>query len=455
MANITYILYLSMMNLSTLIVAKIITQDLKPQLKESIFLSLGALLLSILDSIFSTHSISTAINSFVAIGLLFLYFFKLKFYSIKKSFILTLFAMLASSIISLLMINAFSLIPPIRLVYIAMTPNLISFSLLIQLLPYLLATAIVTLLATLLFLKATRKLRARINDSKRAITVLAITSIAILVFIQSSALVLHYQYEFFEFVASWDAFFLFGFSGTVLVSFFFYIRSEREKMILQQQKAEHEILQYYTRNVDEYQTHMSKILHDVENILSSMDGYLERDDFVGAKEYFYKKIKPKTAVITENNNAFARLANVKIPEIRAIIVTKLREAQDAGIDITIEATDKIDVIYVDSVAIVRMLGIILDNAIEELTTLGSGKLVIAVYKQAGNVTFVVRNTCRSDIQKIHELKQSGFSTKGKGRGIGLSNLKEIADAHPDSISLQTMVKDGNFTQKLWIGGMKS
>ena len=98
-----------------------------------------------------------------------------------------------------------------------------------------------------------------------------------------------------------------------------------------------------------------------------------------------------------------------------------------------------------------MLGIILDNAIEELEVLGKGQLTVACYRRKNMIAFVVQNTCRSDIQQLHELTQPGFSTKGTGRGLGLGNLAEFVTAYSDKFSLQTSIQDGHFIQKLWIG----
>ena len=132
--------------------------------------------------------------------------------------------------------------------------------------------------------------------------------------------------------------------------------------------------------------------------------------------------------------------------------TKLMVAQNLDIDTTFEADGEIAHIPVDSVALVRMLGIILDNAIEELETLGQGKLLVACFKTEESVTFVVQNTCRPNIPQLHQLEQAGFSTKGEGRGLGLSNLAEITNSYPE-IALWTSIKDGNFIQKLTVGNV--
>ena len=48
---------------------------------------------------------------------------------------------------------------------------------------------------------------------------------------------------------------------------------------------------------------------------------------------------------------------------------------------------------------------------------------------------------------IEEIYEMGFSTKGKNRGLGLSNVKEIISKYEDII-LETDITSNSFTQVL-------
>jgi len=52
------------------------------------------------------------------------------------------------------------------------------------------------------------------------------------------------------------------------------------------------------------------------------------------------------------------------------------------------------------------------------------------------------------------MTQAGFSTKGKGRGFGLSILSDLINASPN-ISLSTRMENELFTQTLIIGGERN
>jgi two-component system sensor histidine kinase AgrC len=140
-----------------------------------------------------------------------------------------------------------------------------------------------------------------------------------------------------------------------------------------------------------------------------------------------------------------------VPEIRGLITTKILAAQNISpnIDITFEAPDNIDDIFVSPIALIRMLGIIFDNAIDELTEIKTGRLATACFMDKKALTIVVENTCRDDIPNLQMLKKSGFSTKNNHQGVGLSILEEIQITHPN-IMLSTIVDNNSFTQKLTI-----
>ncbi|MCL2842826.1 MAG: GHKL domain-containing protein [Oscillospiraceae bacterium] len=251
---------------------------------------------------------------------------------------------------------------------------------------------------------------------------------------------------------SWSSAFIFTYVMASLVSFLLYTRVQKVQSTLREKEIEHSALLYYMDESEHQQIAMRKFKHDYQNILISMDSFLEEDDLPGLKQYYATRIKIASEIITQSDFALEGLNKIKVREIKGILAAKLTMAQHLGLDAKFEAVEEIDHIPVNSVALVRILGIILDNAIEELESLGEGQLIVACYKDGTGVTFVVLNTCRSDMQPLHELEQVRFSTKGEDRGWGLHNLAELVAAHSDTLTLQTSIADGNFIQKLWIGG---
>ena len=448
--TITDVLAWTLVYLNYFIVAKILILNNTFSLRECVYIILASLISAHFAVIgIDILYVGGAVGGIASLLLGMIYFYKIKYYSLVKTVSLGLtaaFLVTASDVLVLLIVNTFfpyflDTIPSFPI------PIGLSFYDFVYYIPYILLIFTFSTSSTLLLTKVTKSQRKLINENDTAQVVLAGISLIIIIMMILVASIWRNLGSPIEFL-TWTILPLYGVAIATLGGVIFYAKSLHEQMSLRQKKAEQEILREYTEQIEQQQRVVSKMQHDIGNILSSMEGYLVDDDIAGLKEYFYAKVKPATADITDNNLALARLANIKIPEVKAILAAKLTLAQSAAIDTTFEASDIIDNIAVDSVALVRMLGIIMDNAIEELISLGKGKLMMACYVIGGGVTFVVQNTCRPGIQNLHELEQVGFSTKGEKRGLGLNNLAELADTYSDNINLHTSIEDGNFTQKL-------
>ena len=439
--------------LNYFVLAKIVVRDKTFRLGESIYIVFACFVMaaSAVLGIAVLH-VGGAISGIVSIVMCAIYFHKLKSYSIRKTITLVFLSIFISAISdSFAMLFADFFIPT----FLTSIPNFplpigLGLGHFVRFVPYTLLSITVSSIATLLFIKVTIHQREHINKHNSAQTVLAVFSFCVLVVLVLVAGLWRYLGGAIEFL-SWIAVPISGMAIMASISILFYARALNERMALHQKETEQNILSQYTAQIEEQQSIVTKLQHDIGNILSSMDGYIAGNDMEGLKEYFYAKVKVATAEITDNNMTIARLANIKVPEIKATLAAKLALAQSAGVETHFEAADIVDSIPINSVALVRMLGIIMDNAIEELVTIGYGKLLVACYVVGGGVTFVVQNTCRPNIHKLYELEQVGFSTKGPTRGLGLNNLAEIADTYPDNVTLLTSIKDESFTQKLRIG----
>ncbi|MCL2588934.1 MAG: GHKL domain-containing protein [Oscillospiraceae bacterium] len=219
----------------------------------------------------------------------------------------------------------------------------------------------------------------------------------------------------------------------------------------EQEQIEQKSLLLYTDELEQQQVAVRKFKHDFQNILLSLDAYIQDQDLIGLDDYFSSKVRVASDAITKDEFALASLSKIKVREIKSILTAKLILAQNTDVDIhtTVEVNEEIDYIPVGSVALVRMLGILLDNAIEALAELGGGDLRVSCLTWDAGITFAVQNTCSPQVPPPQQLWQMGFSTKGKGRGLGLSNLSELVDAHPN-VTLGTTIGEHTFKQELLI-----
>jgi len=444
------IFFVSISVLAFFIAAKILTRDLKFNFKESIYLILASIILAISIIIncflFTSGAVATNLieESTLAI-LMFIYFFKVKFYSIKKSFILLFLVMLAIMVFETSWEAA--ALYTTTLVFCPYVQPQLAGAIVATL--YTLGFYIVFVPSSFLFVKLSKNLRAIINGDVKLQTILASVSVFGLILMQAFVQ-LSLLYGYTVHILSPNIILLFGIIVAILVGFYLYIKSLEKKFKLQQEEAEAKNFHHYIQQIEQQHASMRKFKHDYQNILLSLESYLDDDDLDGLKNYYSQKIKPASDDITKSDFALEALSKIKVKEIKSILVSKLMMAQNLGIATTFESDEEIEHIPMDSVALVRMIGIIMDNAIEELEILGDGKLSVAsFYIEGGGMCFIAQNSCRADTPPIHKLKQLGFSTKGEGRGTGLENLSQIVAHHPN-VTLLTSIVEGNFIQKIVI-----
>ncbi|WP_277506289.1 GHKL domain-containing protein [Paenibacillus sp. PastF-1] len=241
---------------------------------------------------------------------------------------------------------------------------------------------------------------------------------------------------------------LFAFYFILLIGVFMVLtRSVMKEAVMQGKQEQYERLLEYTDNLEMMYTDMQKFRHDYINILLSMSEYIRSKDMEGLSTYFDHKILPISQGMQNNNYKLGTLQNVKVQELKGILSSKLIRAQELHIDAVVEAVEPIEAINMDSVKLCRCLGIILDNAIEEAVKCEASNLRVALVKRSGGLLIAVANSCQPDGPELHQIFEKGFSTKGMGRGLGLSNLREIV-SQCAGVTLDTYRKDGQFIQEL-------
>ncbi|MBL1230215.1 GHKL domain-containing protein [Enterococcus sp. BWB1-3] len=151
----------------------------------------------------------------------------------------------------------------------------------------------------------------------------------------------------------------------------------------------------------------------------------------------------------KNDFKLSEISRLEVTEIKSIVISKLLQSQWAGIETELEIKEVIDEINMDPVMLIRCLGIILDNAIEETKGNADEFIRMAVIKEIHSISFIVQNTIKADHPKLFEMNRSVFSTKGENRGLGLSNLKEMIDPQMN-VTLEMLIDNDCFIQKIEI-----
>ena len=235
-------------------------------------------------------------------------------------------------------------------------------------------------------------------------------------------------------------------SSSLLKNLHIKIEVEAEKQKLEQQKKYIEALE---RNNNE----IRKFKHDFNNIILGLEGYITNNevDNVKLRDYFYNNIKNFNTKIELDNIVLSHLNNIKVPSIKNLLTNKIISAQNNDFKVNISVEDEIDNFYVNEMQLSRILGIFLDNSLEAGLELDNNRFIeLIILKANKTIVIQITNTFKNTNLDIDKINESGYSTKGENRGIGLSSANDIISKH--NMILNTRIEDNLFKQILTIEG---
>ena len=219
-----------------------------------------------------------------------------------------------------------------------------------------------------------------------------------------------------------------------------------ESAKLEQQKK-------YISALEKNNNEIKKFKHDFNNIILGLDGYINNDDFnkEKLKKYFNSTIMNFNNNIELNNIVIAKLNSIKVSSLKSLITNKVLVAQNNNIDVDINIQREIHDFYTDEMQLSRILGILLDNAIEASLEVPHDKKIEMNIIQIDKTTDIqISNTFNNTGTPIADFNKEGFSTKGTNRGLGLSSAHEIANKL--NMLLNTEIDGNTFIQNLSIEG---
>lgn len=311
---------------------------------------------------------------------------------------------------------------------------------------YLLFLIVFALLFAFCYKRIVKYLTNRWVFNKYVSYILLFLGVATVVFIYINIIAID-QDNFYESVRDNLAMFL-VYLTLLTISIFVVLYLAFKQYKMEQREQELKNFESYVASLEQINQDMRKFKHDYINILSTLRIYIDEKNYDGLHTYFYDHILEANHQEQLNQQAMMMLNNLKINSLKGLLTTKILQAQSNHVPFYVEIVEEITDIPVDPIILNRMVGILLDNAIEAAREIINGEVRLAFINMDETTLLVVNNTFNEEIDiKVHEIYQEGFSTKGENRGLGLANLRQMKN-DLQNVSLNTKISPPYFIQEI-------
>lgn len=188
--------------------------------------------------------------------------------------------------------------------------------------------------------------------------------------------------------------------------------------------------------------------HDFDNIVTTIGGYIKTNDMNGLENY-YSQLEEDCQKV--NNLYILNPDIINNPGIYNLLTTKYGEAEEKGIKVNLTVLLDLNNLHMKIYEFARILGILLDNAIEAASECDEKVLNIVFRNDSKNNRniILIENTYKDKDVNIGEIFNKGVSGKENHTGLGLWEIRQILKKN-NNVNLHTTKNDNYFSQQLEI-----
>lgn len=213
---------------------------------------------------------------------------------------------------------------------------------------------------------------------------------------------------------------------------------------LEQTQSDLETEKIYNKTLSLLHDNIRCFKHDFNNIVQSIGGYVALNDMEGLRKYYANLLEDCKET---NNLNLLNPETINNPSIYSLLTNKYFLASEKGIKMTFNVFTDLSNINFNIYELTRILGILLDNAIEAAQTTEEKFIEIELKSTEKKQLFIVTNSCTDDKISTTKIFEKGYSTKEHNSGIGLWKVHKILSKN-ENVDLFTTVNNHKFTQQL-------
>lgn len=219
---------------------------------------------------------------------------------------------------------------------------------------------------------------------------------------------------------------------------------------IKKERVRSKIIEERNKNLLEITDNVRCFKHDFNNIIQAINGYIDLKDINALQKYFTPLLEECHHINLVELLDFQVVDN---PAIYSVLLNKYELARESNITMNIEIMIKLDELTEKSYELSRMLGILLDNALEASTECEEKIVNIQFLKEEKRNAdvIIIENTYTNKNVDTHRIFEKNYTTKKeKGNtGLGLWKISNIIEKD-SNLELFTNKDDKMFKQKLEI-----
>lgn len=192
---------------------------------------------------------------------------------------------------------------------------------------------------------------------------------------------------------------------------------------VRQLERERQLAMMYDETVQELIDTMRMRQHDFKNHLQALLSIAESKSDV---EEIRMMQRAYCSDVIEMLRESAVVYSVNTPPLAAFMYIKIEEAKRKDIRTEYQFSVAQCEVGIPIYEIVEIIGILLDNAYEAVEELSGEQRIVKIrlIETAGCLCLKISNPTNLTLQQFLEISEAGASTKGEGRGIGLTKIAD-------------------------------
>jgi two-component system sensor histidine kinase AgrC len=235
---------------------------------------------------------------------------------------------------------------------------------------------------------------------------------------------------------------------SLLTYYFISLNSLTRTMKLQITTRNLETAESYNNSLSILYDNVKAFKHDFDNMVFTIGGFVSTDDMNGLKKYYNSLEKDCQRV---NNIALLNPNLINNSGIYNLLTAKYQKAKNSKVEIELDFFFDFNALHMPIYDFSRMLGILIDNAIEAASETDEKIVKIMFRDSSNNRTQIIKieNSYKNKDVDKNKIFEKGVTGKENHSGMGLWEVKQIIKRN-NNINLITEPNEKYFKQCLEI-----